>query len=318
MERFIVGTGRCGSTLLSKMLAENTSTLSIFEFFTGLDWSKRFDGGPVSGDEFAELISAEQPIINMVLGRGYRVEEVTYPFSERSRYRPGEPMPWILVSMLGRMSEDPDALFDDVVAFARALPKQELRKHYSQLFNWLTNRAGRCCWIERSGSSIDYIGSLHSLFPEAKFVHLHRDGRETALSMREHTPYRLAVTFLYDPQSVQNENIDQILDSRPPVELFGRYWSDQLEHGYAAVPRIDSSRYMEARFEDVLREPERVLRRIGEFLELEDEPPDWSERGAALVGRAPATRFDQLTIEEQQRLNEACASGMKLVGRNEG
>jgi putative sulfotransferase len=300
------------------MLAENASTLSIFEFFTGLDWSKRFEGGSLSGGEFAELISAEQPIINMVLGRGYRVEEVTYPFSERSRYRPGDPMPWILVSMLGRMSEEPDALFDELIALARGLPVQDLRKHYSQLFDWLTERAGRRCWIERSGSSIDYIGSLHSFFPEAKFVHLHRDGRETALSMREHAPYRLAVTFLYDPESVQNENIDQILDSRPPVEQFGRYWSEQLEHGYAAIPTIDPSRYMEVRFEDVVREPERVLRTIGEFFELDDEPADWTERGAALVGRALQSRFDQLTIEEQQRLNEACASGMRLLGRSEG
>jgi putative sulfotransferase len=318
VERFIVGTGRCGSTLLSEMLGKNTSTLSIFEFFTGLDWSKRFAREPVNGDEFAALISAEQPIINMVLGRGYRVEEVTYPFSVESRYQPGDPTPWILVSMLGRMSENPDALFDDVIAFARALPKQYLRKHYSQLFDWLTERAGRRCWIERSGSSIDYLGSLHSFFPEAKFVHLHRDGRETALSMREHAPYRLAVTFLYDPQSVQNENIDQILNSRPPIELFGRYWSEQLEHGYAAIPTIDRSRYLEVRFEDLVREPERVLREIGEFLELEDEPADWAERGAALVERAPAARFDQLSPDEQQCLNEACAPGMKLLRRSGG
>jgi Sulfotransferase family len=316
MERFIVGTGRCGSTLLSKMLAQNTSMLSIFEFFTGLDWSKRFAREPVTGEDFAALISAEQPIINQVLGRGYHVEEVTYPFSASSRHRPGDAMPWLLVSMLGRMSDNPDALLDDVIAFARRLPLQELRDHYRQLFDWLTDRAGRRCWTERSGSSIDYVGALRELFPDAKFVHLHRDGRETALSMREHAPYRLAVTFLYDPRSVRDENIDRILESRPPVELFGRYWSEQLEHGYHAIPNIDKSRYMELRFEDVVSQPERVLRQVGEFFELLDEPSDWIERGAALVERIPATRFDGLAPDEQERLDEACAPGMKLLGRS--
>jgi putative sulfotransferase len=121
---------------------------------------------------------------------------------------------------------------------------------------------------------------------------------------------------LYDPQSVKDENIDRILESRPPVELFGRYWSEQLEHGYAAIPDIDTSQYMEVRFEDMVREPERVLREIGEFFELEDEPVDWKERGAALIERTPAKRYDNLPQDERERLDEACAPGMRLLGRS--
>jgi putative sulfotransferase len=298
------------------MLAQNTSMLSIFEFFTGLAWSKRFSREPVGGKEFASLISAEQPIVTMVLSRGYDVPEIIYAFGPNARYKRDDALPWILVTALSRMSDEPDALFDQVIAFARRLPDQELRLHYRQLFNWLTERMGRRCWTERSGSSIDYIGALHELFPNARFVHLHRDGRETALSMREHAPYRLAVTFLYDPRSVQSENVDQILESRPPAELFGRYWSEQLEHGYAAIPSIDGPRYMELRFEDVVSEPEYALHEIAEFFELEREPSDWIARGAALVERIPATRFDELSPDEQERLDKACAPGMQLLGRN--
>ena len=39
MDRFIVGTGRCGSTLLSRMLAENPTTLSVFEFFRYISYA---------------------------------------------------------------------------------------------------------------------------------------------------------------------------------------------------------------------------------------------------------------------------------------
>jgi len=37
MDRFIVGTGRCGSTLLSRMLRCNPELLDLSEFYSGLD-----------------------------------------------------------------------------------------------------------------------------------------------------------------------------------------------------------------------------------------------------------------------------------------
>ena len=82
MDRFIVGTGRCGSTLLSRMLAENPATLSIFEYFNGLDVVRRFAPEPIDGAAFAELIAAEQPFVTAVLRRGYEVAEITYPFRD--------------------------------------------------------------------------------------------------------------------------------------------------------------------------------------------------------------------------------------------
>jgi hypothetical protein len=42
VDRFVVGTGRCGSTLLSSMLAESAGVLSPSELFNGLDVTRRF------------------------------------------------------------------------------------------------------------------------------------------------------------------------------------------------------------------------------------------------------------------------------------
>jgi hypothetical protein len=76
MDRFIVGTGRCGSTLLSRMLAESPEMASLFEFFNGLP-GNRFAPGTVSGDDVWEIISKPHPFVTMVTSRGHRVEEVT-------------------------------------------------------------------------------------------------------------------------------------------------------------------------------------------------------------------------------------------------
>ena len=223
------------------------------------------------GRAFAELIARPQPVIDAVLRRGYAVEEVTYPFG-RGRFARGDTMPWILVSMLPRLADDPDRLFDAVDRPSRRRsPTQPLRAHYPQLFAWLAARSGRRLPIERSGSSIDYLAvAARRCFPSARFLHIHRDGREAALSMREHHAYRVPISLMYDapvdsgrrPSELgpidfaapprDDDPISQILASRPPVAAFGRYWSDQVMRGHAALAQIDPARYFEVRFEDLV------------------------------------------------------------------
>jgi len=332
MERFVVGTGRCGSTLLSRMLAENRNVLSVFEFFTGLDMTKRFGSEPVDGPVLAALIGQEHPFVTMVLSRGYEVEEITYPFGPSSRYQPSDHLPWVLVSTLPRLTDDPDALFDETLAFATTLPRQPLAQHYRQLFVWWGERLGKSCWVERSGSSIDYVGGLHELYSNARFVHLHRDGPETSLSMREHAAYRLAISLLYqlpaegapsidslravDPgiAADASDSISRMLASSPPVEYFGRYWSQELVNGFAALPKLRGDQLLAVSFEDLVSSSVETLRAIGDYLAL---PADdgWVERGAALVRGVPPARFGTLSPDEQASLSDACAEGMRLLGR---
>ena len=352
MNRFVVGTGRCGSTLLSSMLGENPQVLSLFEFFSGLDLMLRFSAEPLDGKAFAALISGELPVVTAFLSRGYQPAEIIYPFGPKARYKREEALPWVLVGLLPRLSEDPDALFDEVMAFASGLPEQHLAFHYRQLFDWLKERLGRELWIERSGSSIELLGSLHDFCPGSRFVHIHRDGPEAALSMREHPAFRLAIPLIYqapigegvpvevdeidlnappkptDPlaQAVRLDEIDfsappsptdgisRILASRPPVEYFGRYWTDQLIQGFRCLKQLNADQYIEVRFEDLVAKPREVLRIISDFFELDADRDAWIERAAALVHGIPPTRFDQLSKDEQERLSQACWVGRQLLG----
>ncbi len=333
MDRFIIGTGRCGSTLLSRMLAENSRLMMIFEFFSGLDIAGRFQPGDLDGEGFASLLGQDTPALSMVMKRGYEIAEVVYPYDSASRYRREQPIPWIVAAALARMSDQPDALFDDTLEFARSLPKQPLSAHYRHLFDWFAQTPGRDHWIEKSGSSIEYLGALNDFFPGARFLHLHRDGREAALSMREHHVYRLWTTLLFgDPAAFGATTADlgaldraadeggadpigAMLDSRPPVELFGRYWTELVTRGFRALPGLNADQYLEVSFEDLVAEPRAVLRRIAEFFEFDANGGDWIERGAGLVRGIPPTRFHGLSEEEQDALSAACQAGRQLLGQ---
>ena len=332
MDRFIVGTGRCGSTLLSRMLAESPQVASLFEFFNGLEMGRRFSDEPADGEEFAWLISQKHPFVTMVLSRGYEVPEITYPFSAGSRFQQDDGLPWIAVSALPRLSDDPDALYDETLAFARTLPARHLREQYRALFDWWAERTGRRVWIERSGSSIDYLESLHRFFPAARFLHIHRDGREAALSMREHHAFRLAVSLtsqrLTEGKTIAelgglesgraadgSDAISQLLEGRPDAVHFGRFWTGQVLRGYRALRLLDADQYAELRFEDLLERPQEELARIAEFFELDPEAGGWRDRAAALIRSRPAPRHSRLPDEERERLERACAPGNTLLGR---
>lgn len=319
-ERFVVGTGRCGSTLLSLLLAEHPEVVSIHEFFTGLDWGRRFVPGPVSGAALADLLAAEQPVTTQVLAMGYTTDEIQYPFgAPEARYAAGDPVPWLLVTMLGRLSDRPDELFDDLLAWATARPEVPLAEHYPALFAWLADRCGGSIWIERSGSSIDYLGDLIDLYPDARFVHIHRDGREAALSIRAHPFFRLALAILFDlfpDDGSEEELIRHVVETPPPLWVAGRYWSDQLLRGYRHLGRLDRDQWLDVRFEDLVVAPERELARIAAFFELpEDE--DWAARAAERVSGLPHPRADELTAEQQAELADACRPGQALLGRAE-
>jgi hypothetical protein len=332
LDRFIVGSGRCGSTLLSKMIAEHPDVLSLFEFFNGLDMARRFADSPMGGGAFADLLAAPQPFINAVVRRGYPVEEVKYPYADapegpsHGRYRRSDPLPWLLVSMLPRLDDDPDELFDATLDFARSQPTRSMRDHYRALFDWLGARFQRPCWIERSGSSVDYAGDLARTFPEARIVHLHREGPEVALSMRAHHAYRLPISLLYDVElepglhvsqcpplaladaPTASDTISRILASRPDPAAFGRYWSDQIARGVVGLAALPPAQVYVVSFEQLLARPRDVMHALADFFDL-PRRPGWAERAAALVRTPPRRRSDDLEDRERSALLASCSPG---------
>jgi hypothetical protein len=108
-------------------------------------------------------------------------------------------------------------------------------------------------WLEKSPENIRRIDYLFRLFPQAHFIHMIRDPRDTLASMKQqaatHKPYWDKFT----------------------AEVTGPEWVKCIECGKQWRDRPE--RYIEVQYEQLVAEPEAVLREVLAFLG-EDWVPD--------------------------------------------
>ncbi len=101
---------------------------------------------------------------------------------------------------------------------------------------------GKPRYGDKTPYHVRHIERLAADFPDARFVHLLRDGRDVAASL---------VKSHFGPTSI------------PAGALF---WRRHVEEGRAAGARLPADRYMEVRYEDLVSTPEETLQRLVAFL----------------------------------------------------
>ena len=172
---FVVGTGRCGSTMLSELLREHEHVLSISEFFSfttdlGGRIAQGFAPEPIDAAAFWRIVGGAHPKQSTLLRHGVAMPEMLYRPSGSSRFSVDSGVPAILQAVLPHLSSDPDRLFAEVETFVASLPSAPVAEHYARLFAWLTTRFGKRMWVERSGGSLRVVQRLIDAFPGARFL----------------------------------------------------------------------------------------------------------------------------------------------------
>jgi len=176
---FVVGTGRCGSTLLSRVLREHPDVLCMSEFFgilrlAGASGRSGFPVGDLTGAELWDLLARPFPMLDAMVAAGLQTAEMIYPFGT-GRFEPATGVPLISHFALPMLAADPDELFGELAAEVPRWPRRPAALQYQALFGYLAGRLGRPVVVERSAASLHLVGLLHEQFPDARFVHLHRD-----------------------------------------------------------------------------------------------------------------------------------------------
>jgi Sulfotransferase family len=171
---FIVGTGRCGSTMLSNMLRDHPHVLSLSEFWQVADatrTSEPFSREPMEGRRFWAIVAAITPWFSFALRHGVVFPELLYPYdAPAARFSSQTGIPAILLTTLPHLTEDHDLLFDVLRDEVNTWPTVTIGEHYRHLFGWLTERFNKQPWVERSGVSLGITGKLLVMFPDARFI----------------------------------------------------------------------------------------------------------------------------------------------------
>lgn len=340
---FVVGTGRCGSTLLSNLLREHPRILSVSELFSlatdlGGRIAETFPDGALDAGAFWGLVAGVHPRAAMMLRHGVAMDEVLYRPGPYTRFSAETGVPAILQTALPHLVSDADALYAEVERFVAAQPIATVGDHLRSLFGWLAHRFEKETWVERSGGSLRIVARLLAAFPDARFVHLVRDGRDCALSMSRHPGFRMALVsaqlteilgvdpYASDDRTHEDDLPDALVPLLPerfdadafrrydtPPALCGHYWSGECIAGVRALAAVDPSRVLVLRYEDLARAPEVPLARLIAFLgdDLVDEA--WIRR-AAEIARPPRSTWTDLPATERRWLEAACRPGFEALG----
>lgn len=322
--------------MLSNMVRLHPNLLSVSEFFTSLT-SRAFRKRDATGEAVFRWLDTQSPGGRALLRNGFVVDEFLYPLGPEARYAAGD-VPPILCATLPHLTAEHESLWDDLAPELRARGQASVATHYRFVFEWLAKRFDKQVWIERSGLSLPYVPVLAARFPDARFVHIGRDGRDTALSMSRHHYFRLRVlseerllaigidpsrpfnligTSPWVPYSewlwFQFFSAERYRRTRVDLDAFGRFWSRVVVNGMDALDALLPERVLNLRYETVLAEPRRELERFIRFVGPEFENDRWLEAAIDLV-RPQAPRWTALDAQELERLAAACGPGQALLG----
>lgn len=170
---------------------------------------------------------------------------------------------------------------------------------------------GATCVVEKTVSNCLRVPFVASVFPEARYIHLIRDGRDVVESvyrqwsappdwsyilrkgrwfpLREASGYALGYALKLarrvgsDSAPVEAwgqryEGIDEDLRARDLIEVCAIQWARSVEKASADLATIPPGRVLTVRYEEFVQAPLPHLHEISRFIGVDPDPYDQNER----------------------------------------
>jgi len=152
----------------------------------------------------------------------------------------------------GKLIKDPETVL--------SRPIKSYRDLVDAIFQAYANSLGKPRWGDKTPFYTSDIDVLHRVFPDAKFLHLVRDGRDVVLSQKS-------------IEWMSGNLLKLVLDWQ---------WKTTIAH---KVGSALGDNYLEIRYEDLVRRPEETLRQICTFIDEPYAPAmlSYSEKAQAVV-----------------------------------
>ncbi|MDF2144219.1 sulfotransferase [Knoellia sp. p5-6-4] len=257
MLSFVLGSGRCGSTLVTELAARHPDV----GFISNVD------------DKFG-LLNLKGRWNNALFNRSSERDPSLRPFKDRrqviepGRFRVAPSEGWeVLERQVSTMFPQPCR---DLVA-ADATPW--LQKRIADFFDSRMEAQGKPVFVHHL-TGWPRSGLLRTVYPQARFVHVVRDGRAVAnswLQMGWWDGYRGPDSWYLGPLSHADRQ-EWEESNRSFVVLAGLGWRiliDAIDQARALVPE---GQWLDVRLEDLMEDPRGKTAEVLEFLGLEWTP----------------------------------------------
>jgi hypothetical protein len=279
---FVVGAPRSGTSLLYKLLCLHPEAAWIS------NWSRRLPG--VAAVAVLNRVAPRFPATRRsvwfgsdtanayVYGRRRALWERLYPMPVE-----GEPV----YQHCGLRAADPSGgrTEDEQAACLRGA------------FAGLRRFTGGRVVISKRIANNQRIPSLVAAFPEARFVHLVRDGRAVAYSLSRVDWWDDGVVWWYGdtPRRWRERGGD-------PWELVATHWVRELTSVGEGLHAVAPEQQLELRYEELISEPVAVLRRTTHFAGLSEDPGWLAELGQLSYPNKNEAWREQLTVDARNRV----------------
>jgi hypothetical protein len=131
---------------------------------------------------------------------------------------------------------------DELLDRFRAIGSPDAGDAIRAFFEAYAERVGKPRWGDKTPRYVTRMRLIADALPEAHFVHVIRDGRDVALSVRDRT--------------VKDYTVERV----------AQRWKEKVSKARRDAPLL--KHYMELRYEDLVLDPEGSLRKISEFVDL--------------------------------------------------
>src|SRR3954451_9911918 len=131
---------------------------------------------------------------------------------------------------------------EEMLTRLRALPKLRPGPAVRTFYEAYMAEQGKPRWGEKTPTYVQKMKLIQRALPEARFVHVIRDGRDVALSVLDRTVRDLTVGDI------------------------AKRWKKKITKAREDAPELD--RYMEIRYEDLILDTDPVVRTVAEFIDL--------------------------------------------------
>ncbi len=196
-------------------------------------------------------------------------------------------------------------------------------RFYRRVFGWLmrAHLDGDLIFAEKTPRNTFLIPFLYRCFPDARFIHIIRDGRDAALSLakrpwlqadRRDSPRREPGGYPHGPYArfwVEPTRIREFETTRDMHRCIWS-WRRHTEAGLAGASQLPTGQYHELRYESLVAQPADEAHRLMGFLDIADAASRTTFDGAvATVSADSVGRWRrELSPDELQDIQKEAGS----------